>query len=118
MYEVGEYPKGELNWEIEEIISRIEGLSLAPAPRIPLVVSEWDNNTEQSLIGKRRGFNMAFKVRRGRGGQRGGREITNAEVMEVMQQITTRLEAVESRNQGNADDGDINEPEIESPEEE
>ena len=41
-----------------------------------------------------------------------------AEVMEVMQQITTRLEAMESRNQGNVDDGDANEPEIKSPEEE
>ena len=35
-----------------------------------------------------------------------------------MQQITTRLEAMETRNQGNANDGDISEPEIESPEEE
>lgn len=38
--------------------------------------------------------------------------------MEVMQQITTRLEAMETRNQGNVDDGDISEPEIESLEEE
>ena len=38
--------------------------------------------------------------------------------MEVMQQITSRLEAMESRNQGNVDDGDISEPKIESPEEE
>ena len=35
-----------------------------------------------------------------------------------MQQITSRLEAMESRNQGNVDDGDVNEPEFESPEEE
>ena len=54
---------------------------------------------------------MAFRVRRGHGGRRGGRAIANAEVMEVMQQITTRLEAIESRNQGN----DVSEPKIESP---
>ena len=38
--------------------------------------------------------------------------------MEVMQQIIARLEAMETRNQGNVDDGDISEPEIESPKEE
>ena len=42
---------------------------------------------------------MDFKVKRGRDGRRGGRAIANAEVMEVMQQITSRLEAMESRNQ-------------------
>ena len=61
---------------------------------------------------------MAFRVRRGRGGQRGGRAITNAKVMEVMQHIIARLEAMETRNQGNGDDGDVSEPKIESPEEE
>ena len=55
---------------------------------------------------------MAFRVRRGCGGRRGGREITNVEVMEVMQQ------SMESRNQGNVDDEDISEPKIASPEEE
>ena len=48
---------------------------------------------------------MAFRVGRERDGQRGGRSIANAEVMEVMQRITARLEAMESRNQGNVDDG-------------
>ena len=38
--------------------------------------------------------------------------------MEVMQQITARLEEMESRNQANVDDGDVSDPEIESPEEE
>ena len=118
MIEVVEDPEGELNHEIEEIISHIEALSLTPAPRPPLVVSERDNNTEQSFKGRRRGFNMAFIVRRGRGGRRGGRSIANVEVMEVMQQITTRLEAMESRNQGNVDDEDASDPEIESPKEE
>ena len=36
----------------------------------------------------------------------------------MMQHITTRLEAMETRNQGNGDGGDVSEPEIESPEEE
>ena len=61
---------------------------------------------------------MDFRVRRGHGGQGGGRPIVNAEVMEVMQQITTRLEVMETRNQGNGNDGDISELEIESPKEE
>lgn len=60
---------------------------------------------------------MDFRVKRGRCGQQGGRAITNAEVMEVMQQITTRLEAMEWRNQENVDHGDVSEPEIESQEE-
>ena len=90
-------------------------MSLTPASRPPpLVVSEQENNIEQSFRDRRKGFNIAFRVRRGRG----GRAITNVEVMEVMQQITTRLEAMEIRNQGNVDDGDVSEPEIESPEEE
>lgn len=38
--------------------------------------------------------------------------------MEVMQQIMTRLEEMESRNQGNVDDEDVSELEIESLEEE
>ena len=59
---------------------------------------------------------MDFKVGSGHVGRRVGRSITNAKVMEVMQQITTRLEAMELRNHGNVDDGDVSEPEIESPE--
>lgn len=41
MFEVKEEPKEEINREIEEIISRIESLSLTPAPMLQLVVSEW-----------------------------------------------------------------------------
>ena len=85
MSQEGGKPEGELNQEIEELLSRIETLSLTPAPRPPLVVSERDNNVEQSFKDRRRGSNMDFKVKRGRDGQRGGRAITNAEVMEVMQ---------------------------------
>ena len=38
--------------------------------------------------------------------------------MEAMHEITARLEVMESRNQGSVGDGDVSEPEIESPEEE
>ena len=61
---------------------------------------------------------MDFRIGRGCGGRRGGRPIANAEVLGVMQQLTTRLEAMELRNQGNGDDGDASEPEVESPKEE
>ena len=85
MSKEGGKTKGELNWDVEELVSRIETFPLTPAPRPPqLVVLEQDNNVEQSFRGKGRGFNMDFRVRRGRGDQRGGREINNAEVMEVM----------------------------------
>ena len=40
MSKEGEKSEGELNREIKEIVSRIERLSLTPAPRLPLVVSE------------------------------------------------------------------------------
>lgn len=69
MSEVVEESKGELNIEIETIVSRIERLSLTPAPRTSFLVSEQDNNTEQSLKGRRRGFNLDFRVGRGHGGQ-------------------------------------------------
>ena len=84
MFEGVEDPKGELNNEIKEIVSKIERLSLTPTTRPPLVVSKHDNNTKQSFKGRRRRFNMAFRVGRGCGGRRGGRSIANAEVMEVM----------------------------------
>ena len=57
---------------------------------------------------------MAFRMRGGCGGQR-GRPIANAQVLEVMERVTTRLEAIELRNQGNNPKGDVSEPEIESP---
>ena len=76
--------EGELDYEIEEIVSWIESLSLTPTLKPPLVVSEQENNIEQILKGKRRGFNMDFRVRRGRVGQWGGRSIANSKVMEVM----------------------------------
>lgn len=68
MFEEGENSEEELNREIEEMISRVESLSLTPAPMLRLVVSEQDINTEKSLKGRRRGFNMDFRVRRGHGG--------------------------------------------------
>ena len=61
---------------------------------------------------------MAFRIGRGCGGRRGGGPISSVEVLGVMQQLTTRLEVMELRDQGNGDDGDASEPEVESPEEE
>ena len=60
---------------------------------------------------------MAFRVTGGRGGHR-GRPVANAQVLEVMERLTTRLEAIELRTQGNNPEGDVSDPEIESPEEE
>ena len=81
-----EEAEGELNREIDEIVSRIETLSLTPASRPPpLVILEQENNVEQSFRDRRRGFNMDFRVRRGYGGRRGCRSITNSKVMEAMQ---------------------------------
>ena len=54
---------------------------------------------------------MAFRVGRGRG--RGGRgwPVANAEVMEVVQQMQARLEALTAGR--NIDDGDVSELEVE-----
>ena len=60
---------------------------------------------------------MAFRVRGGHGGRK-ERPIANAQVLEVMERVTTRLEAIELRTQGNNPEGDVSEPEIESPDEE
>ena len=60
---------------------------------------------------------MDFRVCRGCGGRR-GRPIANAQVLEVMERVTTRLEAIELRTQGNNPEGDVSEPEIESQDEE
>ena len=72
MFKVKEEPEEELNHEIEEIVSCIETLSLTPAPKPSIVVSERENNYEHSLKDRRRRFNMDFKVRRGCGGRQGG----------------------------------------------
>lgn len=62
---------------------------------------------------------MAFIVggRRG-GGQRRARLVANAKVLEAMQQMQVRLQAVEMRNQRDAGAGDVSEPEAEAVEEE
>ena len=60
---------------------------------------------------------MDFRVRGGHGCRK-ERPIANAKVLEVMERVTTRLEAIELRTQGNNPEGDVSEPEIESPDEE
>ena len=54
---------------------------------------------------------MDFRVGRGRGGQQRGRPIANAEVMEIMQQVSARLAVMERRDVA---DGDVSEPENEA----
>ena len=62
---------------------------------------------------------MAFRVggRRGGGGRR-GRPVANAKVLEAIQHMQARLEAVEMGNQGDAGDGDVSEPKAEATEKE
>lgn len=62
---------------------------------------------------------MAFRVG-GRCGarQRRGRPVANAKVLEAMQQMQARLEAVQMGNQRDVDVGDVSEPEVEAAEEE
>lgn len=46
--------------EIEEIISGLSHLSISPAPRPPLVVSEQPNDIELNLRSRRRKVTMDF----------------------------------------------------------
>ena len=108
--------EGEIQPDIEEIVARLERLSISPAPRPPLVVSEQPVDTELNLRSKRRKSNMAFRVGRGRGRGRRGRLVANLEVIEAMQQMHARLEALTIGR--NIDDGDVSEPEVETEEEE
>lgn len=57
--------EGEIQPEIEEIISGFGHLSISPAPRPPLVVSEQPVDTEFNLRSRRRKVNMDFRVGRG-----------------------------------------------------
>ena len=61
---------------------------------------------------------MAYRVGRGGGaGRRRGIPVENVEVMEVMQHMQARLEAMELGNQRDVDARDVSEPEVESTEE-
>ena len=109
-------PRRGIQPEVEEIVARSERLSISPAPKPPLVVSEPPFDTELNLRCRRRKVNMAFRVGRGRGGGERGQPVANAEVMEVVQQMQARLDALTTCR--NIDDGDVTEPEVEVAEEE
>jgi len=59
---------------------------------------------------------MAFRVGGRGGGRRRGRLVANAEVLEAMQQMQARLEAMEMARDEDA--GDVSEPEVGAAEEE
>ena len=59
---------------------------------------------------------MAFRIGRGRGRGGRGRPIANAEIMESIEELRARLDALTSDR--NIDDGDVSEPEVEATEEE
>ena len=56
---------GEIQSNLEEIISGFGRLSISPTPRPPLVVSEKLVDTKLNLRSRRRKVNMAFRVGRG-----------------------------------------------------
>ena len=57
--------EGGIQPALEEIISGFSRLSISPAPRPPLVVSEKQSDIELNLRRRTRKFNMAFRVGRG-----------------------------------------------------
>ena len=59
---------------------------------------------------------MVFRVGRGRGCGGRGQPAANAELMETVEQLRARVDALTSDR--NIDDGDVSEPEIEATEEE
>lgn len=96
----------------------VDTLNVTFVPNPPsFLVSESIVNMHQNLRGIRRGRNMAFRVAGGCGGCR-GRPVANSQLLEVMERLTTRLEATELRTQGNNREGDVSDPKIESLEEE
>ena len=80
------------------------------------MVSEQPSDIGLNLRSRRRKVTMAFRFGRGRG--RGGRgwPVANAKVMEVVQQMQARLDALTIGK--NIDDGDVSEPKVEAVEEE
>ena len=78
------------------------------------MVSEQHLDTKRDLKDQEKKSNMAYRVERGGGlGRKRERLVANVEVMEVMQQMQARLEAMEMGNQSDADAGDFSEPEVE-----
>lgn len=59
---------------------------------------------------------MDFRFGRGRGRGGKGRPVANAEIMETVEELRARLDALTSDR--NIDDGDVSEPEVEATEEE
>lgn len=106
----------ELPHALEKIISGFERLSLTPATRPPFVVSEQPTNTEQDLKDQKKKSNMVLRVGGRGGGQRRGRPVANVEVLEAMQQMQARLEAMEMARDEDA--GDVSEPEVGAAEQE
>ena len=101
----------EVDQDIEELASRLGRLPLTPTPMPSLVVSEPSTDIELNL---RSGRRMAFIVGRGRGGR--GRPVANAELMETIEELRARVDALASDR--NIDDGDVSAPKVEAVEEE
>ena len=68
-------------------------------------------DTEKASKSQKKKSNMAVRIGRGGAGRRRGRLVTNAEVLETMQQIQARLGAIEVGQQ--RDPKDVSEPEAE-----
>jgi len=103
----------EVDQDVEELAGKLGRLSLTPAPSPSLVVSEPSTDIELNL---RSGRRMALRVGRGRGRGGRGRPVANAELMETVEELRARVDALTSDR--NIDDGDVSEPEVEAAEEE
>ena len=99
--------------DVEELIGKFGKLSITPEVLPSLVVSEPTTDIELNLKSGRR---MAFRVGRGRGRGGRGRPAADAELMETVEELQARVDALTSDR--NIDDGDVSEPEIEAAEEE
>lgn len=113
MTDTKEGAKREVDQDIEELAGRLVRLSLTPATPPSLVVSEPSTDIELNL---RSGRRMAFRVGRGRGRGGRGQRVANAELMETVEELRARVDAVTSDRI--IDDRDVSEPEIEATEEE
>ena len=129
MTENGNKDQEQIPPELENIVEKFEHLSLMPAPTLPSFVvleqtlkqpseqsSEHFPDTEQASKSQKKKSNMAFRLGRGGGaGRRRGRPVANVELLENIQQIQSRLEAMEAGQQ--RDPEDVSEPEAEEEEE-